>query len=375
MMRVLHVSSGNLFGGIETLLLTLARQRGLCPDQEPHFALCFAGRLSAELEAAGVAVHLLGPTRVSRPWTVWRARRRLRRLLAGSAFDVVVCHGCWPHALFAPVVRRRRLPLVFWAHDRAAGRHWSERWAALTRPDLVLTGSRGTQATLPNLFPGVRSEVVGLPVPAPSLPDRDLTRRQVRASLGTPEGSAVIIQVSRLGRGKGHAVLLQALGALGDVPAWEGWIVGGPQRPDEAAYLAELRAAAARAGLAGRLRFLGQRADVPRLLAAADVFCQPNTEPEGFGITFVEALYAGLPVVTTAHGGALEVLGESHGTLVAPGDAAALTAALARLLRDPVLRRRQGDGGPARAAELCDPAAHLGRLGDVLRAARAAAIG
>jgi hypothetical protein len=97
-MRVLHINAGNLYGGIETLLVTLARHRGLCPEVEPHFALCFEGRLSKELRACEVPVHLLGGVRISRPWTVWGARSRLRALLARMAYDVVICHGCWPVA-------------------------------------------------------------------------------------------------------------------------------------------------------------------------------------------------------------------------------------------------------------------------------------
>src|SRR5215470_10318154 len=97
--RVLHVNAGNLYGGIETLLVTLARQRDFCAGVAPEFAVCFEGRLSEELRAAGVPVHLLGPARVSRPWTVWRVRRRLREVLAASRSDVVVSHGCWPHAV------------------------------------------------------------------------------------------------------------------------------------------------------------------------------------------------------------------------------------------------------------------------------------
>src|SRR5947208_3625713 len=75
-MRVLHVTTGNLYGGVETCLMTLARSRGLCPEMEPSFAVCFRGRLWDELTAAGVPVYQLRPTRVSRPWTVLRARGR-----------------------------------------------------------------------------------------------------------------------------------------------------------------------------------------------------------------------------------------------------------------------------------------------------------
>src|SRR5579863_1214479 len=56
LMRVMHIVSGRLFGGVETLLVTLARSRDLCPAMDPEFALCFDGRLSEELGASGVAV-------------------------------------------------------------------------------------------------------------------------------------------------------------------------------------------------------------------------------------------------------------------------------------------------------------------------------
>jgi hypothetical protein len=90
-MKVLHVYSGNLFGGVETLLITLAQQRSLCPQMQPHFALCFEGRLVNELRAVGVGVHMLGKVRSSRPWTVWLARRQLQQFLRQECF-AVVCH-------------------------------------------------------------------------------------------------------------------------------------------------------------------------------------------------------------------------------------------------------------------------------------------
>ena len=69
-LKVLHLSAGNLYGGIETFLTTLARMRHLAPGMEPEFGLCFRGRLWDELVATGVPVHDFGPVRLSRPWTV-----------------------------------------------------------------------------------------------------------------------------------------------------------------------------------------------------------------------------------------------------------------------------------------------------------------
>ena len=81
-----------------------------------------------------------------------------------------------------------------------------------------------------------------------------------------PAEATVIIQASRLERWKGQELLLRALGRLTDVSGWMCWIAGGAQRPAEADYLAELRLTADRFGLAERVRFLGQRSDVPHLL-------------------------------------------------------------------------------------------------------------
>lgn len=113
-MRVLHLYAGNLFGGIERLLVTLARERTVCPEMEPEFGLCFEGRLADELRVAGVKVHMLGEVRFSQPWTVWRARRALKLELRQKHFDVVICHSCWPHAIFGPTVRAAGVPIVFW---------------------------------------------------------------------------------------------------------------------------------------------------------------------------------------------------------------------------------------------------------------------
>ena len=101
---------------------------------------------------------------------------------------------------------------------------------------------------------------------------------------------------------------------------------------------------------------------MPRLLASADVHCQPNTSPEPFGIAFVEALGAGLPIVTSAIGGALEIVDESCGLLAPPQDPAALSEAIDALLNDPSLRIRLGDHARGRARAVSDPATQIQRL-------------
>ena len=370
-LRVLHVNSGNLYGGVETLLVTLARLRHLCEDMEPHFALCHEGRLSRELNRTGVPVHQLGKVRISRPWTVWHARLRLRKLLSRHGFDIVICHMPWSLLVFGNTVRDAGQRLGFWAHGVHTGGSWLERWARRTTPDLVIAASRFCASSLQSLFQNVPGDVVYCPLALQESRPADSLRTATRLEQSVDGSTVVIIQVSRLETGKGHMVHLEALAQMKSMGGWVCWMVGGPQRPEEEEYLRDLQQKAERLGIADRVRFLGQRSDVPKLLAAADIFCQPNPAPESFGITFVEALWTGLPVITTAIGGGAEIIDESCGLLVDPGNAAQLAESLRCLIESPQLRARLGSAGPQRARQLCDPAAQMKQMSELLQRAAA----
>ncbi len=357
-MKVLHLYAGNLFGGVETFLLTLARLRHLCPAMEPHFGLCFEGRLAEGLRSTGSPVHSFGQVRLGRPWTVARARQRLRQLLLQQRFDVVICHSCWVQVVLGPTVRQQGLPLVFWCHDIPQGRHWLERLAAQIPPDLAIANSQYTLTHLPVLYPRGWREVCYLPVE----PVAGYDRTEVRAGWGLPQEQVVILQASRMEAWKGQGLLLEALGQLQALPQWVCWIAGGRQRPQEEAYWHQLQTQVQQLGLSDRVQFLGQRSDIPQLLAAADLYCQPNLAPEPFGIAFVEALSAGVPVVTTAMGGGQEIVNSSCGRLVTPNDVGELTRHLQELILNKHLRQQLGRAGPQRAISLCHPPQQFNQL-------------
>ena len=371
-LRVLHIYSGNAYGGVEDTLEVLARQRVVCPQMEPQYALCFHGRLSEELTAAGVSVHQLGEVRIRNPVAVWRARRSLRRLLRREKFDVVVCHSAWTQALFAPVVRAAGVPLVFWLHDPPAEKlTWLERLAARTPPDFVVSNSRFTLERLPLLYPGVPGEPVYAPVEFSDVSYSDAEKRAIRAEFDIDNDTVVLLQVGRWEPHKGHLLLLEALAGLRDDERWICWQVGAPKLPHEAKYFARVKDTAAELGLSERVRFLGWQEDVGRLFAAADVYCQPNSGAEPLGLTFVEALLAGLPVVTTDMGGPRETLDSSCAILVAPNHVQELTKALRQVIGDRELRQRLGEAGPARARALFDPETRIRNLHRILAGATA----
>jgi glycosyltransferase involved in cell wall biosynthesis len=363
--RVLHLAAGNLYGGVERIVGECARLRALAPAMTPVVVVAFEGRLAREIEESGTVCHVIGGVRASRPATVWRARRTLADLLRREQPDWVVCHSSWSYAWSAPILRASGVQRALWLHDRITGRTWIERWARRIDPDLIISNSRYTDEAAAAVFPRARREVVYAPVAPGGAVSRD-DRRALRESLGARASTCVIAIASRFEQWKGHGALIDALaGADGD---WQLWIAGAPQRAAEAEYRAQLARKAEANGIAARTRWLGERRDIPAVLRAADVLCQPNTGPEPFGVTFVEALYAGLPVVATACGGALEIVTPDCGVLVPPGDPAALKNALSHLVRDEQARQTLGAAGPARATQLCDPRRQLETLASTLAA-------
>ena len=365
---MLFVHSGNLYGGVERVLETVARHP--TDSLESHFALCFEGLLSSQLAALGSPVHWLGPTRMRHPLSILRARRALSALLRRYEFHVCVVNSGWIQGLLGSVPQSTGVPLVAWMHNPPDPKSAIDRFAARVRPDLIIANSQFTAEQTGRRYRGVPCEVVYYPVSLSTCELASAQTNTLRQDLGALPGDVVILQASRLDHWKGHAVLLEALAHLRDLPHWKCWIAGGAQRPDEVRRLRTLERQAAALQIEDRVMFLGQRSDVDRLLCAADVFCQPNTTPEPFGVVFVEALHAGLPVVMSRCGGALEIVDESCGALIARGDVDGVARALRDLITDSARRERLGAAGRGRARELCDPSTRVPELAAVLRSAR-----
>jgi glycosyltransferase involved in cell wall biosynthesis len=364
-MRVLHVAAGNLYGGIERMLVTLASTPHARVEQQ--FVLVFGGRLERELSAAGAVVHCLPSPRATRPLMIWRARRAFAAVLDDVKPDAVLFHGAWPHAMLAPAAARANVRLGFWQHQPIARPSWPDRWARHVRPHFVVFNSAFTQAR--PAFPGVPGMVIHCPVPPPAAID-DRQRQSLRGAAGATPETVVVLMAARFERLKGHEVLLQAAPMLASTPV-RIWIAGGVQRPAEVTYQKQLEALAAANGASGIVSFLGERDDVPTLMQLADIYCQPNLRGESFGISIAEAMHAALPCVVSALGGAAELLDQSCGIITSPGDAAEVASAVTRLANDPALRAAMGRAAVERASRLTDPAGRLDQLETIVTAAAA----
>ena len=253
-MRILHVHSGNIFGGVERILIALAGHRRVSNQVEHSFALAFHGRLEDSLSAAGTPVFSIPAFQFSKPWQLLRTRFSLKKLLRAHRFDLAIVHSAWSHLAFSGVLQRENLPILFWLHTAAKGDSLLERAAQLRPPSRIISVSAAADASASNLFPGVPSDVVHSPLAldehAFTAANRDLTRAQ----LGAAPDEVIIVQASRMEAWKGHAILLRALARLPKNARWKCWFAGGAERPDEIAYLDELKMQTGALGLDTRVR-------------------------------------------------------------------------------------------------------------------------
>jgi glycosyltransferase involved in cell wall biosynthesis len=201
--------------------------------------------------------------------------------------------------------------------------------------------------------------------------DADAVVRRARA-LAAPlpprsAGEVVLVHPAVFGPHKQQHVAIEALAAL--PPCAVLWLCGATAPGGDPAYEAGLRALAARLGVAGRVRFLGWRADLPAVLDAADVALLPS-RMESFGLVLAEAMALGKPCAGAAVGGIPEVIDDGVTGFVARPEPAAFAAALAPLVASADLRRRLGEAGRRRVLERFGVArqaeAVAALLGDVL---------
>jgi glycosyltransferase involved in cell wall biosynthesis len=375
-MRVLYVNQTAQVSGAERSLLALLD--GLGGEVEPLVASP-EGELSAAVKERGIAwrpIHGTGasfrlhPVHTSRGLAeICYSAVQVRRLVAAAKPDLI--HANTTRAALLAVLARHPLPPVV-AHirDWTSGGRFSRAVLDLVgrRADLVVANS----AFVAREFDGLRLRrpvrVVHNPVDLARFDPAKVDGAEVRGELELPEGAVTMAVVAQLTPWKGQDDAIRALAALPDAGAHAVLLLAGSAKfagPgtqfDNIAYEAELHALAARLGVADRVRFLGERDDVPRVLAATDVLLLPSWR-EAFGRIAIEAMAIGVPVAATEVGGPAEIVRPGvDGLLLPPKDPERWARELTPLLADPEERCRMGAAGRAHARDF-DLAAHAGEV-------------
>jgi glycosyltransferase involved in cell wall biosynthesis len=324
---VAHLSSSLQANGASTLVCVPAAGEGW---------------LGRELTHTGIAIEpipLLGvPLR--------RSVARLLQCLRAHGIEIAHSHEFTMSVLGAVAARRLGIPHVITMHgSRYYAGHWRRRLAmraAVALSSRVVAVSHRLADDLSRDLRLKRSRVHTVANGSPRLPSGVPT---LRTDLRLAPGDRLLLAVGNLYPVKGHSFLIEALGRLLDRHPTTHLAVAGRGELEPA-----LRGRATQLGLTDRVHWLGLRADIPDLLASADVYVLPSLS-EGLPLSLLEAMTAGLPIVATDVGEVAHALANGDaGVLVPPRDGAALASAIARLLDDPALADRMGARAAARAA-------------------------
>jgi glycosyltransferase involved in cell wall biosynthesis len=345
MLRILYViPTLDRFGAEKQLTLLATR----LPREEFAVEVCAltrGGPYAEQLEGAGVPVTVLGKRLKLDPV----AALKLDRLVRRGRFDIVhtwLFAANWHGRALAML---HRVPILI-ASERCAD-EWKgtaeltlDRWLA-PRTDAIVVNSQAVAGYYesagidPAKLVLIRNGIVDEPAPA-------VDRAAVLAEFDIPPDARVLGFVGRLWPQKRVRDLIWAVELLHNIKDnVYGLIVGdGPERAGLVDYAEKVR-------IDNKIRFAGLRDDVPRLLAATDVFVLPS-EYEGMPNAVLEAMLACLPVVATDIPGNDElVVNEQTGFLVPVGDLRLLSSRINRLLDDESLCQRLGAAGQRRVRE------------------------
>jgi glycosyltransferase involved in cell wall biosynthesis len=347
--KVLQFLTGLHVGGTERHVTSLSL--GLDPERyEVHVACLTAaeGRLARDIEGR-LPIRRYPITRLYGPAT-WRAQRALHADLRAGRYDIVHAYGLYGIVFAVPVARLARVPVVIASiRDNGdlytPGKRRLQKWCC-RMAHAVLTNASDVRRRLaedgyrPSSIAVIRNGV-DLERFAPRPHDPAL-----RVALGAPPDARLVACVSRLNVLKGVDVLLPAAARLvrrfPDV-----WFVIAGDGPERTALTEQAR----RLGVASRILFPGDRADVDLLLSQSTVSVLPSLS-EALPNVALESMASGAALVATRVGGTPEVVEDGvTGLLVAPCDTRELERAIARLLGTPELAVRLSRAARARMAQ------------------------
>lgn len=346
--QVLFLDQTGRLGGAELMLLDIATARAA----DSEVALFQDGEFRTALEKAGVKTHvhkLSDEAAAVDKQAGWRSVLGiipaivdlvLQIAQTARAFDVVYANTAKALIIGGPAARLAGRRLVFHLHDIISDGHFSRLnqraliGCANACASSVIANSEATKAAF--IASGGRAALCvvvpnGFHIPEQRTPAEAV--RALRTELQIPQDAWTVLMAGRLAPWKGQHVLLEALRS---VPGVHAVLLGDALFTDEdRRYAQQLHAAAEEPALAGRIHFAGFKTETLPYFDMADTVVHASVHAEPFGRVIVEGMLAGKPVIATRAGGAAEILQHEHtGLLVAPGDAADLSAALLRLQKD-----------------------------------------
>jgi len=325
-MNILQILPELNVGGVETGTVDFAKY--LIEHGHKAVVVSNGGKLVPKLDALG-AHHYALPVHKKSIWTAYWAVKALRKIIVKEAINVVharsrvpawiayfacrntkaafitTCHGYYKNRLFSQVMGWSKLVIV---PSKVIGRHMVEDYKVMSRSIRCIPRSVDLDK-----YHSIKSKHKNAP------------------------GTTITI-IGRITPLKGHNFFLQSMAkVIRDVPDVKVWVVGDAPAK-KAVYKQELEVLVRRMGIDRHVEFLGNRDDIPQILANTDVCVLSTVTQEAFGRVILEAQAAGVPVVATNVGGVIDIIDDGKtGLLVPPKDTEAMAKAVLRLIREPEL--------------------------------------
>jgi glycosyltransferase involved in cell wall biosynthesis len=354
--------TGTVSGAERVLLMILARLDRL--RFEPVVVCPENSRLMEMTTDLGVRTLGLGALEARFTWRIDRLLRYLfsfsrvirnaRKVIKHEAPDAIHANSVRAGLVMSAATMGLRVSVIWHAHDVLPRHPFSTAirfFACASRRNSILAVSQAAadrfRGTLMRWFPKrVPMTIIHNAVDLERFQPEFESRNEMRRTLGLTEGQRVIGIVGHLTPNKGQLELVEAFatvsGQLSDAVLL---IVGESLFNPDGNYLKSLMRAATSLAITDRIRFLGQRDDMPALMRSFDLLVV-NSRSEACPLTVLEGLASGTPVVATAVGGTTEMISDTeNGWLIKTGDRDALVKGMLTLLCDPDLRQRLGKQG------------------------------
>lgn len=279
---------------------------------------------------------------------------RLRRLigfLRTGKFDLIHTHLSYANILGCVAGYFAGIPVVATLHSTGEDVHRDSHLVARLEELILRVFARRiiavgyTVADIRQRRLGARAlDVIpnGVPVPAPISAER---RQSLRREIAGDENCVVLISVGRFVEAKGYEDLIQAFAHLHQQNPQTALVIAGTGRLFE-----QIQRTIAELQLADSIHCLGERSDIPQLLAASDIYVS-SSHREGLPVALLEAMMAGLPIVGTSVGDIPKVVTLETGIVVPPHQPACLADALCDLASTPEKARAMGNAARLRAMQ------------------------
>lgn len=322
-MKILQILPELNIGGVETGTVDFAKY--LTRHGHEAVVVSHGGGLVPELEEAGIKHYTLAVHKKSF-WAILKSIKALEKIIRDEKVDIVHARSRVPAWIAFFACRRTKTPFLTTCHGHY-GTHFFSR--VMSWPKLMVVPSEVIGRHMISDF-GVEPQNIRVIPRSVDVEKFDVPRESPASK---PE--LIITIIGRITPLKGHIYFLKAMAkVIRTLPHAKAWIVGDAPAK-KSYYREELQVLVRRLGLTDYVEFLGNRRDIPEILAKTDCLVMSSIAEESFGRVILEAQASGVPVVSTKVGGVVEIIDDgTTGLLVLPKDIDEMARCIIKVLKD-----------------------------------------